>query len=109
VLPKYSTEWIDIPHEHEKAKPKGERRVVYNQLAIRIDEGFLRGSTFTGIFLIANVNAPFKVVKNELRVEVIVGWFGAKPKTSWTHITLKGKWKLLKNYSGPVETNITAR
>ena len=109
MLPNYSTDWSNIPHEHEKAKPNGELRVVYNQLAIRIDEGFLRGSTFSGVFLIANVNAPFKIVKGELRVEVVVGWFGSKPKTTWTHITLKGKWKLLKNYSGQVETNITAR
>lgn len=107
MIPSYPTDWSKIPHEHEKAKPSDELRVVYNQLAIRIDEGFLRGSTFSGIFQIANVNAPFRIVKGELRVEVVVGWFGAKPKKTWTHITLKGKWKLLKNYSGQVVTNIS--
>lgn len=67
-------------------------------LAIRIEHGHLRGSDFAGIFEVADVPNPFDVNKNgELRVECKVGWFSMKPKTTWSNITIKGPYQLLRN------------
>ena len=83
-----------------------EHRVVANSLAIRITKGPLRTSEFDGIFELADVPKPFELHDGKLRVEVMVGWFGMKPKTTWSHITLNGDWELLRNWSGKVAHNL---
>jgi hypothetical protein len=84
-----------------------EHRVVANALAIRITKGSLRSSEFDGVFELADVPKPFDLHDGKLRVEVMVGWFGMKPKTTWSHVTLSGDWELLRNWSGKVVHNLS--
>jgi hypothetical protein len=74
---------------------------------VRIVNGYLRGSTFDGIFEVAEVPQPLSLHAGVLRVEVKVGWFGMKPKTSWSHVTLGDKWQLMRNYSDKVVHNLS--
>ena len=83
-----------------------EHRHAESVLAIRIEHGHLRGSDFAGIFEVADVPNPFNIHDGELRVECKVGWFGKKPKTTWSNITIKGRYQLLRNYTGPVVHNL---
>ena len=82
-------------------------RKVKNVTAIEIINGFYRGSEINGIFEVANTEDPVKEKNGKLKVEVMCGWFGMKPRTTWIHITLSGKWELLKNYTGDVSLNIS--
>lgn len=100
-------EWNHKYDTHSSAKPEpGQERRVVDVLAIRITNGHLRGSNFDGVFELANVQQPFDVVDSKHRVQVKVGWFGMKPKKSWSHITLNGEWELIRNYSGKVVHNL---
>lgn len=84
-------------------------RKVKNVTAIEIVNGFYRGSEINGIFEVANTEDPVKEKNGELKVEVMCGWFGMKPRTTWIHITLSGKWELVANYSGSVVLNLSKR
>lgn len=81
-------------------------RKVKNVTAIEIKNGFYRGSEIHGVFEVANTEDPIKENSGKLKVEVLCGWFGMKPRTTWIHITLTGKWELLDNYSGEVVLNL---
>jgi hypothetical protein len=39
-------------------------------------------------------------------VEVRCLWYGRKPSTTWMHLTLRGGWKVITDYSGKVVRNI---
>ena len=80
---------------------------AFYKTVIKINNGYLRGSVFDGVFEVADVPKPFGVHTGSLRVEVKVGWFGMKTKSSWSHVTLKGEWELLRNYSGEVVHNLS--
>jgi hypothetical protein len=111
MLTEITTEWNHKYDTHTSAKPEpGQERRAEHVLAIRITNGHLRGSDFDGVFELANVQQPFdNHGKNgQLRVEVKVGWFGMKPKTTWSHITLNGPWELIPNYSRMVVHNLAA-
>jgi hypothetical protein len=102
----YNTEWNDVPNTYPNAKPESYRQVK-NVLAVLIHEGFLRGSTFNDCYFeVADSLQPFDVFDGKTRVEVQVLWFNRKPVTTWAHITLNGKYELLRNYSGEVVANI---
>ena len=107
MLTDITTEWNNKFDTHPSAKPDGKLRHVVDVLAIRITNGHLRGSNFDGIFELADVPKPFDVFAGKHRVEVKVGWFGMKPKSAWSHITLNGEWELIRNYSGKVVHNLT--
>lgn len=108
MLKEITTEWNDRYNTCESAQPESATRHVLDVLAVRIVNGYLRGSTFDGVFEVADVPQPFSLHSGVIRVEVKVGWFGMKPKTSWSHITLSGEWQLIKNYSGKVVHNLSA-
>ncbi len=108
MLTEITTEWNDRYNTHTGAKPDGQLRDVVNALAIRITNGHLRGSDFDGVFEVADATDPFDVFAGKQRVEVKVGWFGMKPKTTWSHITLNGDWELIRNYSGKVIHNLAS-
>ena len=48
--------WSKIRNACKETKPTYELRVLYNQLAIRIDEGLLSGLNFIGNFSVSNFN-----------------------------------------------------
>jgi hypothetical protein len=108
MLEDITTEWNDRYNTHVGAKPDSQLRHVVDVLAIRVANGHLRGSDFDGVFEVADVPKPFSIHTGDLRVEVKVGWFGMKPKTTWSHITLNGEWELIRNYSGKVVHNLSA-
>jgi len=101
-------DWSSTPHTHSSASPI-ECRDVVDVAAIRITNGHLRGSNIDGIFELANSQLPMSMFHRKLRVEVKVGWFGCRPISTWTHITLSDEWELLKNYSGSVVHNISEK
>jgi hypothetical protein len=102
----YNTNWDDVPHTHKDAIPK-KMRQVKNVLAVHIQEGTFRDSQLTDCYFeVANNEASVDTFDGKRRIEVKVLWFGRKPKTTWAHITLNGKWELKPNYSGEVVENI---
>lgn len=104
----YNTDWSDVPDTHPNAIPESHRQ-VNNVLAVLIHEGFLRGSTFKDCYFeVADSLEPFDTYAGKTRVEVKVLWFGRKPKTTWAHVTLNGKWELIRSHSGEVVANIEA-
>lgn len=107
MLVEITSEWDERYNKSSKAEPDS-HRVVVDVLAVRIENGHFRGSDFDGIFEVADVPDPFDIFDGKLRVQVKVGWFGMKPKSTWSHVTLNGKWQLLRNYSGEVVHNLSA-
>ena len=89
-------EWNHRFDTNSSAEPT-EHRHAESVLAIRVEHCHLRGSDFAGIFEVADVPNPFNIHDGELRVECKVGWFGMKPKTTWSNITIKGRYQLLRN------------
>ena len=98
-------QWNHLYDTNAHAQPIQHRRVD-SALVVHIEQAYLRGSHFAGFFEVAHVPSPFDVVKGRLRVQCKVGWFGMKPKTTWSHISIVGKWQLLPNYTGSVVHNI---
>ena len=103
-----TTEWNSKYDTNPYAKPV-ELRYVVDVLAVHVTNAHLRGSDISGVFEVADVPKPFDSYADKPRVQVKVGWFGMKPKTSWAHITLNGEWELIRNYSGEVVHNLAAK
>ncbi len=101
-----TTDWTDIPNTRAGAKPTS-KRYALDVLAVRVVGASLRGSTFDGVFEVADVQVPINKLRNELKVEVKVGWFGARPRKTWAHLTLGDDWELLRHYTGDVVHNIS--
>ena len=101
-------DWSNIPNTHNSAAPV-EWRDVVDVPAVRITNGHLRGSNFDGIFELANGPLPLDLFHGKIRIEVKVGWFGRRPKSTWAHITPTEDWELIQNYSGPVVHNISEK
>ena len=100
-----TTEWNSKYDTNPYAKPV-ELRYVVDVLAVRVTNAHLRGSDISGFFEVADVPKPFDSYADKPRVQVKVGWFGMKPKTTWAHITLNGEWELVRRYSGEVVHNL---
>jgi len=100
-----TTEWNHRYDTHKSAVVV-EYREVADVLAIRVHSAYLRESDLTDVFEVADSDKPFDIKNGELRVEVKVAWFGMKPKTTWSHLTLRGDWQLLRNYRGKVAHNL---
>jgi hypothetical protein len=98
-------EW-DKRYDTYKTATAVEYREVSNALVIRVINAQLRGADLTDIFEVADVDQPFDIKESVLRVEVKVGWFGMKPKTTWSHLTLKNGWQLQHRYTGKVVHNL---
>ena len=104
----YNTDWSGVPDTHPNAKPTAHRHVEH-VLAVLVHEGFFRGSIIEDCYFeVADSQEPFDTFAGKTRVEVQVLWFGRKPKTTWAHITLSGKYELLRDYRGTVVKNIGA-
>lgn len=99
-------DWDEIPDTHRNASPTS-LRYVLDSPCVRIVNGRLRGSMVSGVFELANVPSPFDEHSGNRRVQVKVGWFGARPRTTWAHITLGDEWELLPNFTGDVVHNIS--
>lgn len=108
MVTEITTEWDDKYNKHTNAEPV-EHRYVVDVLAVRVQKAHLRGSDFDGVFEVADVPKPFDSYADKPRVQVKVGWFGMKPKTTWAHITLNGEWELIRNYSGEVVHNLAVK
>ena len=103
-----TTEWNEKYNTNPHAQPV-ELRSVVDVLAVHVTDAHLRGSDFSGYFEVADVPKPFDSYADKQRVQVKVGWFGMKPKTTWAHITLNGEWELVRNYSGEVVHNLAVK
>lgn len=107
MVTEITTEWDEKFNKNASAQPV-EHRYVVDVLAVRVQKAHLRGSDFDGVLEVADVPKPFDSYADKPRVQVKVGWFGMKPKTTWAHITLNGEWELIRNYSGEVVHNLAA-
>ena len=101
-----TTDWTHIPNTKTGATPTSYRYVL-DVLAVHVVGARLRTSTFNGIFEVANVQEPFSTYRGESRIEVKVGWFGARPRKTWAHLILGDEWELLSHYTGDVVHNIS--
>jgi hypothetical protein len=108
MVTEITTDWNSKYDTNAHAVPVEHRHVV-DVLAVHVTNAHLRGSDFSGYFEVADVPKPFDSYADKQRVQVKVGWFGMKPKTTWTHITLNGEWELIRNYSGEVVHNLAAK
>lgn len=108
MVTEITSEWEKKYDTNARAQPS-ELRIVDSGLVVRVQKAHLRGSDINGVFEVADVSKPFSIHEGMLRVEVKAGWFGMKPKTSWSHLTLNGDWELIRNYSGEVVHNLSAR
>lgn len=79
--------WNQKYNTNAQAKPI-EYREVERARVVLVKNAHLRGSDFGGIFELAETQDPFDIFDGKQRAEVKVGWFGMKPKTTWSHITL---------------------
>jgi hypothetical protein len=100
-----SKTWNDVPHTDPKATVVKHRRVV-DVMAIRVEKASIRLATVSDWFEVADVANPFCIVDGKLTVEVKCYWYGLKPKTTWTHLTLCKKYELIPNHTGEVVANI---
>jgi len=100
-----SKNWNHKYDTNTKAQPV-EWRYVVDVSAVRLVGAFYRESFFDGIFELASVALPVDVLRDKLRVEVKMGWFGQRPKRDWAKVTLGDEWELIKNYSGLVVHNL---
>ena len=108
MVTEITSEWDDKYNRNENAQPVEYRHVV-DVLAVRVQSAHLRGSDFSGVFEVAEVPKPFDVFDGKHRIQVKVGWFGMKPKTTWAHVILNGEWELIRNYSGQVVHNLAMK
>jgi hypothetical protein len=104
---KKSTHWEGAPNINANAAIN-EIRKVKGKLAIEVTAAYIRKAKVNGVFEIANTEMPFRIKKGELTVEVICFWHGKKPKTTWTHLILSKKYKLITSHTGEVTANIGA-
>jgi hypothetical protein len=101
-----NTDWTGIPHT-DRAASCITYREVRNVMVVEVTTAAIRGATVDGAFEVSDHPEPI-VVHNDglVRVEVKCLWYGRKPPTTWMHLTLQGKWKLVRSYSGPVVSDI---
>jgi hypothetical protein len=97
--------WNHKYDTNSKAQPI-EWRYVVDVPVVRLVGAFYRDSFFDGFFELAPVALPIDVMKDKLRVEVKVGWFGQRPKRDWVKVTLGKEWELIQNFSGLVVHNL---
>jgi hypothetical protein len=104
-----TTNWEGIPHTRATANIV-ELRKVEGVRVVRIDSGSFRSAPVSGYFELASPETRLKLDKNGTRtIEVKLGWFGAKPPTSWASVTILGTHKILDNFTGTVFHNISGQ
>jgi hypothetical protein len=104
-----TTNWDGIPHTRSTANLV-ELRKVTGARVVRIDTGSFRSASVSGYFELASPETRVKVDKNGTRtIEVKLGWFGAKPPTSWASVTILGTHTILDNFTGTVFHNISGQ
>lgn len=104
---KPSTDWTGIPHTDRTAVPTSWRR-VQQVLAIEATSASIRGAEVSGVFELSDARAPLSMhADGRIRVEVKCLWYGCKPPSSWMHLILPSRWRLVRRYSGSVVENIS--
>lgn len=102
----YRTDWTDVRHTNKHATPV-EFDDVQNMEVVFVEEVSIRDAIVrSAYFEIADattVGAPFH---GKPSVEVQCLWYGCKPRTTWMHLTLLGRWEVIPNFSGKVGRNI---
>lgn len=75
--------------------------------AIEVEAATYRGcEPFAGIFELVAPEKDPRTFQNKLCAEVYCAWHGVKPFTSYPHIHLLGKYKILRGYTGKVIDNL---
>ena len=97
--------WQGARNTNDKAEIN-ETRKVKGKLAVKVAKAYIREAKVSGVFEVANTEMPFRIKKSKLTVEVICLWYGKKPKTTWTHLTLGKKYELIASHTGEVVANI---
>jgi len=105
MVVKKNTNWENTPNINDKAGIN-EIRKVKDKLVLEVTNAHIRKAKVSGVFEVADTEMPFRIKKGELTVEVICLWHGKKPKTTWTHLTLGKKYKLIASHTGGVTANI---
>lgn len=100
----YNTNWREIPKQSRSASVS-RRRLVENASVIRVDKAFIRGSTVSGFFKLAQ-GAEVKTYAGKRRIEVECLWFGRKPRYTWMNLTLLSEPMFLCGYTGEVALDI---
>ena len=74
---------------------------------MKVEDASIRDASVSGVFEVSDHPSPLAVYKDGLtRVEVRCLWYGRKPSSSWMHLTLRGRWKLIRAHKGSVVENI---
>ena len=94
-----SKHWVGAKNTNRKAAITDYMNVK-NSLVIEVKNAYYRTAKLSGLFLVSNVENPFKLRKGALTIEIECLWDGTKPKSTWAHLIIKNKYKLHKNYSG---------
>jgi hypothetical protein len=100
-----TSNWDSASHTNSKAEIIAHTK-FNGKLAIEVKNAYIRKAKISGIFQIAEVDNPFTVKNGVLRVEVECMWEGKKPKSSWMHLIIKNKYKILLNHKGSVVSNV---
>jgi hypothetical protein len=102
----YRTDWKGVPHTNRHAIPV-EFEYVRNTDVIYVEKAAIRDAVVEKAhFEIANTATVGDHFHGKPSVEVRCLWYGCKPTTTWMHLTLLGKWKVIPRYSGKVIRNI---
>ena len=103
---KPNTDWTGIPHTDAKA---GVTKVepVSNVTVIWISKASIRNAQLDDRFfaLVDAASIP-QMRRGKECFEVKCFWYGRKPLTSWMHIAIDGKDKIIPKYRGKVVSDI---
>lgn len=101
-----STVW-NVPDTDENARPTAFQKVPRNRRVIHIAKGNYRDATFSGYFVIAEVEKPYSTYGEKRRVEVECLWYARKTRNNWPRITIIEGGDVVTDYTGDVVTNIS--
>ena len=99
------THWEGIPNTDHKATCKSYRHVV-DVMVLSVEKAQIRSATVSGVFEIADVPNPFRIVDGDLKVEVKCLWHDRKPTDTWMHLAIPNKYQFIRRYTGQVVENI---
>ena len=100
-----NTNWDGIPNTDPTAHCSSLRNVV-DVMVISVENAQIRSATVSGVFEIADVPNPFRIVDGDLKVEVKCLWHDRKPSDTWMHLAVSNKYQFIRRYTGQVVENI---
>lgn len=98
----------ECPHTFKTAEPRGTTD-VNNITVIKAGKGgaYYRGSTFSGVFAVANIDKLPSVKVGKYRVPVFCRWFGHRLKQSAPKFEFDmSKCEVVHSYTGGVDSNL---